>query len=62
MKTTECNSILGVIPKEGLAGLVPAKLSFRITTTKIFLKIVLGSAANVYVRLEKQANKMRTGN
>ena len=29
------NSIVGVIPKEGLAGLVPVKSSFGMTTTKI---------------------------
>ena len=37
MKTTEYNSIIGVIPNEGLGGLFP----FGITTTKI-LKPDLG--------------------
>ncbi len=35
MKKTEHNSIDSVIPKEGLAGLVPVKPSFGVTITKM---------------------------
>ncbi len=35
VKTTEYNSIVGVIPKEILTGLVPAKQSFSMTMKKI---------------------------
>ncbi len=40
MNTTEYNSIVGVIPKEGLGGLVPAKLPFGMTTTRIYTSVL----------------------
>ncbi len=55
---TDLHSVVGVIPKEGLAGPQPANPSFGMATTKIFRSVFLWHASCVRIDFYKQSENI----